>query len=58
MQSKSKKQITSLEDKIDAVEGLASLAETEGTISLETYLKSRGKSTWTRAPTNPKRRKA
>ena len=33
--------ITKLEDEIDASEGLASLADTEGTISLEAYLKSR-----------------
>jgi hypothetical protein len=33
--------IAKLEDEIDAAEGLASLAETEGTISLEVYLKSR-----------------
>jgi len=33
--------ITKLEDEIDASEGLASLAETEGTTSLEVYLKSR-----------------
>ena len=30
-----------LEDEIDTVEGLASLAETEGTMSLEAYLESR-----------------
>ena len=33
--------IAKLEDEIDAAEGLASLADTEGTISLEAYLKSR-----------------
>jgi len=33
--------IAKLEDEIDAAEGLASLAEIEGTISLEQYLKSR-----------------
>ena len=33
--------ITKLEDEIDAAEGLAFLAETEGTMSLEAYLKSR-----------------
>ena len=33
--------IAKLEDEIDTVEGLASLAETEGTMSLEAYLKSR-----------------
>ena len=33
--------IAKLEDEIDAVEGLASLAEVEGTMSLEAYLKSR-----------------
>ena len=33
--------IAKLEDEIDASEGLASLAETEGTMSLEAYLKSR-----------------
>jgi predicted DNA-binding protein len=37
--------IAKLEDEIDASEGLASLANTEGTISLAAYLKSRqGKS--------------
>jgi hypothetical protein len=37
--------ITKLEDEIDASEGLASLADAEGTISLENYLESRkGKS--------------
>ncbi len=30
--------IAKLEDEIDASEGLASLADTEGTMSLETYL--------------------
>jgi hypothetical protein len=33
--------IAKLEDEIDAAEGLASLAETEGTMSLGVYLKSR-----------------
>ena len=33
--------IAKLEDEIDASEGLASLADTEGTMSLETYLTSR-----------------
>ncbi len=33
--------IAKLEDEIDASEGLASLADTEGTMSLETYLESR-----------------
>jgi hypothetical protein len=33
--------ITKLEDEIDASEGLASLADAEGTISLEAYLESR-----------------
>ena len=33
--------ITKLEDEVDAVEGLASLAEAEGTVSLEAYLESR-----------------
>ncbi len=33
--------IAKLEDEIDAAEGLASLADTEGTMSLEAYLKSR-----------------
>lgn len=33
--------IAKLEDEIDGSEGLASLADTEGTVSLETYLKSR-----------------
>ena len=32
--------IAKLEDEIDASEGLASLADTEGTISLEAYLES------------------
>jgi predicted DNA-binding protein len=36
--------IAKLEDEIDTAEGLASLAETEGTLSLEAYLKSREKS--------------
>jgi len=33
--------IAKLEDDIDASEGLASLADTEGTLSLEDYLESR-----------------
>jgi len=33
--------IAKLEDEIDAAAGLASLADTKGTISLEGYLKSR-----------------
>ena len=33
--------IAKLEDEIDASEGMASLADTEGTISLEAYLESR-----------------
>ena len=33
--------IAKLEDEIDASEGLASLADTEGTVSLEAYLTSR-----------------
>jgi hypothetical protein len=33
--------IARLEDEIDASEGLASLAGTEGTMSLEAYLESR-----------------
>ena len=33
--------IAKLEDDIDASEGMASLAETEGTLSLEDYLNSR-----------------
>lgn len=33
--------IAKLEDEIDAAEGLASLAETEGTLPLEAYLASR-----------------
>ena len=33
--------ITKLEDEIDASEGLASLANAEGTMSLEKYLESR-----------------
>jgi len=37
--------IAKLEDEVDASEGLASLADTEGTMSLEAYLESRqGKS--------------
>jgi predicted DNA-binding protein len=37
--------IAKLEDEIDASEGLASLADSEGTLSLEVYLESRqGKS--------------
>ena len=33
--------IAKLEDEIDASEGLSSLADTEGTVSLEAYLASR-----------------
>ena len=33
--------IAKLEDEIDAAEGLVALSDTEGTISLETYLESR-----------------
>ena len=33
--------IAKLEDEIDASEGLAALADTEGTLSLEAYLESR-----------------
>ncbi len=33
--------IAKLEDEIDAAEGLASLADTEGTMSLEAYIESR-----------------
>ena len=33
--------ITKLEDEIDTAEGLISLADTKGSISLEAYLKSR-----------------
>ncbi len=33
--------LTKLEDEIDASEGLASLADTEGTVSLEAYIASR-----------------
>lgn len=33
--------VAKLEDEIDAAEGLASLADTEGTMSLEAYLESR-----------------
>ena len=33
--------IAKLEDEIDASEGLAALADTEGTMSLEAYLESR-----------------
>jgi hypothetical protein len=33
--------ITKLEDEIDSAEGLASLADTAGTMTLEAYLKSR-----------------
>ena len=33
--------IAKLEDEIDAAEGLAALADTEGTMSLEAYLASR-----------------
>jgi len=36
--------ISRLEDEIDVVDGLASLMDTEGTASLETYLKSRHRS--------------
>jgi len=37
--------ITKLEDEVDGSEGLASLADTEGTMSLKAYLESRqGKS--------------
>ena len=37
--------VTKLEDEVDGSEGLASLADTEGTMSLEAYLESRqGKS--------------
>ena len=37
--------IAKLEDEVDGSEGLASLADTEGTMSLEAYLESRqGKS--------------
>ena len=37
--------ITKLEDEVDGSEGLASFADTEGTMSLEAYLESRqGKS--------------
>lgn len=32
--------ITELEDDIDAAEGMASLADTEGTLSLEDYIAS------------------
>ena len=35
--------IAKLEDEIDASEGLASLADTRGTMSLEAYLESRTK---------------
>ncbi|MBI4295576.1 MAG: hypothetical protein HY667_00515 [Chloroflexi bacterium] len=35
--------IAKLEDEIDAAEGLASLADTEGSMSLEAYLESRKK---------------
>ncbi|MBI4285778.1 MAG: hypothetical protein HY670_07780 [Chloroflexi bacterium] len=37
--------IAKLEDEIDASEGMASLADTEGTMSLEAYLKSRQNAT-------------
>ena len=33
--------IARLEDELDAAEGLAALSDTEGTLSLEDYLKSR-----------------
>jgi len=33
--------ISKLEDEIDAADGLAALADAEGTMSLEAYLKSR-----------------
>ena len=33
--------IAKLEDEIDSAEGLVSLADTEGTLSLESYLQSR-----------------
>ncbi len=33
--------IAKLEDEIDAAEGLAALADSEGTMSLEAYLESR-----------------
>lgn len=33
--------IDKLEDEIDAAEGLSALADTEGTMSLESYLESR-----------------
>ncbi len=33
--------IAKLEDEIDASEGLAALADTEGTVSLDAYLESR-----------------
>jgi len=33
--------ISKLEDEIDAADGLAALADSEGTMSLEAYLKSR-----------------
>ena len=33
--------IAKMEDEIDTLEGLASLADTEGTMSLEAYLESR-----------------
>ena len=33
--------IAKLEDEIDAADGLAALADTEGSMSLEAYLKSR-----------------
>jgi hypothetical protein len=37
--------IAKLEDEIDAAEGLASLAKTEGTLSLEAYLETRTRKT-------------
>jgi len=36
--------IAKLEDEIDAADGLASLADAEGTLSLEAYLESRKES--------------
>jgi hypothetical protein len=35
--------IAKLEDEVDASEGLASLMDTKGTVSLESYLESRSK---------------
>jgi len=37
--------LTKLEDEIDAVEGIAALADTAGTMSLEDYLKTRKEKT-------------